>query len=499
MLTIMVAAITLAAWIYPYQQQQAALRTLKSAEIIAATEVTAPDWITAVCGEKPFQEIVRVDARAARYREDWFRLLSRLPRLEHLELGGIDITAQHLEALAEIPRLKSLVLDSTAIRDSDLARWPRRKSVQITLRDERAITTVERRFNSLIQWTTARMTALRAGRVKVAPTPPAKNARRLQFKAERAYVADDALDDGEVALIAAMRNLRGLRMGGRITDACLPQLCDLHRLSRLQIFSSRIRGESFDSLRGLPINNLQISQSPLTPAGIRQLLKWPELTSLSIEETKLSPAHCEALGELQALRVLQLAELDLTAAHVQPLGRLQRLETLELSDNPLADGDLNGLANLQQLKTLRLSRTQLRDGSLAAVRRMTDLSTLDLDENLISGAGLIHLQTLTKLRTLRLSQTKVDDRGCALLARFNRDLRVLDLSGTRITDAGVQSLADLPQLISLYLHKTEITNRALSSLRKFPHLRQLYLHDTHITEGAVDALRNEKTKLFVIH
>jgi len=45
-------------------------------------------------------------------------------------------------------------------------------------------------------------------------------------------------------------------------------------------------------------------------------------------------------------------------------------------------------------------------------------------------------------------------------------LRVLGLSGTQVTDAGLQHLKGLTQLRKLYLNNTKVTNAGAESLRK---------------------------------
>jgi len=66
------------------------------------------------------------------------------------------------------------------------------------------------------------------------------------------------------------------------------------------------------------------------------------------------------------------------------------------------------------------------------------------------------------LEEVNLSQTAVGDAESAVLSDLAR-LHTLDLAGTLITDAGMDSLAKLP-LESLNLSRTHVTSRGLASL-----------------------------------
>jgi Leucine-rich repeat (LRR) protein len=83
-----------------------------------------------------------------------------------------------------------------------------------------------------------------------------------------------------------------------------------------------------------------------------------------------------------------------------------------------------------------------------------------------------------------------------LMPLFNRyvwrrmpGLTGLDLQGTRITDAGVESLARLAQLTTLSLARTAISDKAVLALARLKRLERLDLSDTQVTPDALDRLR----------
>ena len=68
---------------------------------------------------------------------------------------------------------------------------------------------------------------------------------------------------------------------------------------------------------------------------------------------------------------------------------------------------------------------------------------LNLSRSKITDAGLLHLKGLTSLQTLSLYRTQVTDAGLVHLTGLT-SLKSLDLRGTKVTDAGV---ADLQKVV----------------------------------------------------
>jgi len=98
---------------------------------------------------------------------------------------------------------------------------------------------------------------------------------------------------------------------------------------------------------------------------------------------------------------------------------------------------------------------------------------------------------------LDLSRTKVGDAGLKALAGASRLLR-LDLHGTAVTDAGLVALKGLGQLRTLNLYGTPVTDAGLVSLQGLALLEDVYLRETKVTEAGRAALA-EKLPLAEVH
>jgi uncharacterized membrane protein len=77
-----------------------------------------------------------------------------------------------------------------------------------------------------------------------------------------------------------------------------------------------------------------------------------------------------------------------------------------------------------------------------------------------------------------LARTKVTDKGMQAIANFS-NLRSLDLSNTAVTSAGVKELMKLGNLESLNLTQTRVTRSGIAELETKPGLKRLYLFETH--------------------
>ena len=82
-----------------------------------------------------------------------------------------------------------------------------------------------------------------------------------------------------------------------------------------------------------------------------------------------------------------------------------------------------------------------------------------------------------------LARTKVTDAGLATLATFTQ-LRILDLTRTSVTSGGVVKLVSLKQLESLNLTATAVDEAGIAPLKSLPVLKQTWLFGTKVPAAA---------------
>ena len=103
----------------------------------------------------------------------------------------------------------------------------------------------------------------------------------------------------------------------------------------------------------------------------------------------------------------------------------------------------------------------------------------------VSAPGRCNDTTLTQLAPVanlivdaELARTKVTDRGMQAVANFS-NLKFLDLSATAVTSAGVKELMKLEKVESVNLTQTRVTRNGVAELQAKLGTKRLYLFETH--------------------
>ncbi len=94
---------------------------------------------------------------------------------------------------------------------------------------------------------------------------------------------------------------------------------------------------------------------------------------------------------------------------------------------------------------------------------------------------------------------KIGDAELAVLEPAAQWIVWMDLGKTKVTDAGLASIAKMKNLEKLHLEKTAVTDAGLATLAGLPHLEYLNLYGTKITDAGIAKLAPDKglKKLFV--
>jgi uncharacterized membrane protein len=119
------------------------------------------------------------------------------------------------------------------------------------------------------------------------------------------------------------------------------------------------------------------------------------------------------------------------------------------------------------------------------------LRTVSAPERCDDGA-LARLRMIgTLIVDAELARTKITDAGLKTLATFS-NLRTVDLAHTAVTSAGVPILAHLSRLESLNLTATAVDDAGVAALRRKPMLKRLYLFETKCTAQSGLGSREER-------
>ncbi|MEO0357336.1 MAG: leucine-rich repeat domain-containing protein [Pseudomonadota bacterium] len=121
------------------------------------------------------------------------------------------------------------------------------------------------------------------------------------------------------------------------------------------------------------------------------------------------------------------------------------------------------------------------------ILEIKDLTLVDLEDTQASDQAAETLAQAPNLQTLYLSNTQVTDKAAEALAQAP-NLQTLTLNNTQVTDKAVEALAQAPILEMLTLSNTQITDKAAEALAQAPILQTLYLSNTQVTDKAAEAL-----------
>ncbi len=128
------------------------------------------------------------------------------------------------------------------------------------------------------------------------------------------------------------------------------------------------------------------------------------------------------------------------------------------------------------------------DACMQHVAHLTGLRVLDLSQTNITGAGMKWIAGLQNLRRLT-APDRMDDAGLAHVTRLPA-LAGLYLRESRVTNAGLRHLAGLQGLEELALGAGRITDDALVHLAKLPRLHYLLLQGDRFSDAGFVHLKN---------
>jgi hypothetical protein len=231
-------------------------------------------------------------------------------------------------------------------------------------------------------------------------------------------------------------------------------------------------------LRGLPGCEIEmalggLSEPPRLPfVPDHEWLGWahrfapphPEMYSVTISrEFPLAE-----LRRLSAIREIWTFDATGTEFGDEHASCLRFAIDLALDGTRITDAGLAQVLFLDP-RSLSVANTRVTDTGFIDLHELRSLNALNLSGTSISRAGLEGIARATsswRFEELSLSRTSIDDDAMAVIAKMS-DLRVLDLSDTKITDVGLARLAAMPSewtINGLFLDRTRIGDEGLRAL-----------------------------------
>lgn len=227
----------------------------------------------------------------------------------------------------------------------------------------------------------------------------------------------------------------------------------------------------------------------------------------------LKKSQEERDGEVRAADALRRRELEdaqARAAEQSANARRFRIATIVMA-TLLVAAAVTGLyawKQKQKFVSANLSLKQLDDAKIRLQQYNEALAGIGAAYGTVKGSSteevaitfhesevspdtvLPFLDRVGKVQSLNLSRTKISDAGLKDIARLT-SLKSLDLSFTEITDAGIAHLAEMAQLSHLLLNDTMLTEAGLARLEKLVNLKTLDLSRNQVNQASVDKVRSK--------
>ena len=159
----------------------------------------------------------------------------------------------------------------------------------------------------------------------------------------------------------------------------------------------------------------------------------------------------------------------ITPELLAPLKGLSRLEELNLFNCRITAGSLQPLEGMLSLMKLDLHSTGITDAELAVVSSLKNLTNLSIHKNpKLTDQGLQHLADLQNLVSVNLARLNVSDKGLQFL-QTNPALNWLNLEDTNTSDASVPALKQLHSMEKLHLKESKVTEAGFQEIKNSLH------------------------------
>ena len=315
------------------------------------------------------------------------------------------------------------------------------------------------------------------------------------------------------------------------TDNDINFIVELKTIKKLDLSFTYVTDRGIKKLHALQqLEDLTLDTTEfLTDASMAHLRANRALRRLVVRGVDITDAGMPYIGEMTGLRSLDISYTMLGDVGLEQLPNLSELEHLKIGATLITGLNLNFLKLLPKLKSLSLRGVQRRNAGACWTPNVTDL---DLDAiSLLSGLEELDLGVGIKLgmggqpaapgggNCTLTGGLQISDLGVAKLAKL-KNLKRLNISGARLSPEGLQVLqslplerlsvwaaplgdaaadvlAGMPTLAHLDMSYTKIGDQGLQRLAKLPNLKTLYVTETNVTPEAVAAFRKQHPDTFI--
>jgi internalin A len=195
-----------------------------------------------------------------------------------------------------------------------------------------------------------------------------------------------------------------------------------------------------------------------------RLSKLPDLSFVEVNGGSVTDVGLGELAKGSSIRYVGLFD----AATISDAG-IAQLKSLRLSHLTITASDINGsgIAGLTSVRSLNVDGcARFSDASLAGLHRLKQLQILVLSSTGVTNDGMDYLVNFPELKQVYLDFTAVDDTGLVTLVRTCPHLEVVSLTGTAVTEAGIIELATLKHIEWVSIQAGAYSASAIAALKQ---------------------------------
>lgn len=314
--------------------------------------------------------------------------------------------------------------------------------------------------------------------------------------------------DERLELLRELPHLRGLDMRqidfDSITDRGLQSLASLTQLESLDLADLKISEQAVSYLRGLRgLRYLDMSGTRLTDRGMATLVELQSLQFLNVANTKLTEQAVPSIGQL-----VNLEDGDfLTGNAIRPENVYRHLSRLTKMRNffflfgdttrprdpaiPKFTGTIRSLDGVENVvEPTPLDRWQQLYSERRAAFESVPYTGHRPPPDFVIAKGhdvLDAIRGMTQLQFLALEICPCEDADLAMVEGM-RQLKSIDLSGSRLTAAGFRHLVPLADLRYLNVSNSHASKDDLLVLKDCPRLTDVLVNNCHLTPADLKEL-----------
>ncbi|MEO9590501.1 leucine-rich repeat domain-containing protein [Rhodopirellula bahusiensis] len=183
---------------------------------------------------------------------------------------------------------------------------------------------------------------------------------------------DTSVTDDGASVLAELNELQEISlMNSPVTDKVLESISTLPKLTKLKLRGTKITGQAFDPISNLPLKDLELAETDFGPEGMPALANIAGLEKINLWLTKIDNESLKAFEGKTSLTVLNIDNCPaITEEAIPVIVSLPHLKLLHLGKTSVAPDALPQLKPLQELETLFVTNLGLEDAPAKELEAM---------------------------------------------------------------------------------------------------------------------------------